>query len=273
MASSSKNVKLGSCTVFFDGMDLGYTKGGVTVEVATTTHEVKVDQTGETPLKEIVTGRTVTAKVPLAETTLENMVATMPGSTIITDGRKAAGKIAFTAVPTADDTITIDDVTFTFKAAAVAPTDIVIPATTAATALAVAVAVQLLVTTVRAKASGTEVILTANDYGVAGNSIALAKTGAGATTTAFAGGVAMTKAKVAVPSGVDIDLLDVAKTLVLRPKGTTGSDDFIILRAACPGALNFSYTHDNERVYQADFKGYITESGQLFEVGDQTATS
>ncbi len=78
MASSTENVKLGVCTVLFDGNDLGYTKGGVEVEVATTTHEVKVDQFGETPISELITGRTVTVKTPLAETTLENLVAIMP---------------------------------------------------------------------------------------------------------------------------------------------------------------------------------------------------
>lgn len=38
-----KNIKLGSCRVLFDGVDLGYTKGGVQVEVATETLKVTVD--------------------------------------------------------------------------------------------------------------------------------------------------------------------------------------------------------------------------------------
>ena len=33
MASSTENVKLGVCTILFDGNDLGYTKGGVEVEL------------------------------------------------------------------------------------------------------------------------------------------------------------------------------------------------------------------------------------------------
>ena len=41
-----KNIKLGACKVSFGGVDLGYTKGGVQVEVATETLKVTVDQLG-----------------------------------------------------------------------------------------------------------------------------------------------------------------------------------------------------------------------------------
>ncbi|HHO6394217.1 TPA: hypothetical protein ACRVMJ_005009, partial [Escherichia coli] len=43
-----KNIKLGACKVSFGGVDLGYTKGGVQVEVATETLKVTVDQLGQT---------------------------------------------------------------------------------------------------------------------------------------------------------------------------------------------------------------------------------
>ncbi|SER25864.1 hypothetical protein SAMN05216548_1145 [Faunimonas pinastri] len=85
MASDTKNVKLGVCRVLLAGQDLGYTKGGVDVEVQTQTHEVEVDQFGQSPINEYIMGRTVTAKVPLAETTLDNLVRIMPGATLITD--------------------------------------------------------------------------------------------------------------------------------------------------------------------------------------------
>ncbi|EGT88588.1 hypothetical protein ABNIH1_18950, partial [Acinetobacter baumannii ABNIH1] len=35
MASDVKNVKLGVCKIMFDGVDLGFTKGGVDVTVST----------------------------------------------------------------------------------------------------------------------------------------------------------------------------------------------------------------------------------------------
>jgi len=83
MAVNAENVKLGVCNVSFGGVDLGATKGGVEMTVETTTHEVTVDQTGETPINEYIMGRRVTVTVPLAETTLENLVAIMPGATLI----------------------------------------------------------------------------------------------------------------------------------------------------------------------------------------------
>lgn len=42
-----KNIKLGACAVSFAGTDLGYTKGGVEVEVSTETLKVTVDQLGK----------------------------------------------------------------------------------------------------------------------------------------------------------------------------------------------------------------------------------
>lgn len=85
MTSSTENVKIGVCQVYLNGVDLGYTKGGVEVQVETETYEVTVDQFGASPINEYIQKRTVKATVPLAETTLENMVAIMPGATLVTD--------------------------------------------------------------------------------------------------------------------------------------------------------------------------------------------
>lgn len=86
MASDTKNVKVGVCKVFFNNVDLGYTKGGVEVTVKTETYKSNVDQFGKTTINETVIGREVMAKVPLAETTLENLVSIMPGATLVVDG-------------------------------------------------------------------------------------------------------------------------------------------------------------------------------------------
>lgn len=93
MASDIKNVKLGVCTVKFNNIDLGYTKGGVEVTVKTDTHKVNIDQFGKTPINEYIMGRDVQVKVPLAETTLENLVKIMPGATLITDGVDPTKKV------------------------------------------------------------------------------------------------------------------------------------------------------------------------------------
>lgn len=93
MASDIKNVKLGVCTVKFNGVDLGYTKGGVEVTVKTDTHKVNIDQFGKTPINEYIMGREVTVKVPLAETTLDNLVKIMPGATLVTDAVTPTKKV------------------------------------------------------------------------------------------------------------------------------------------------------------------------------------
>lgn len=82
---ATENVKLGVCTVTFDSVDLGLTKGGVEVEVQTETHEVMVDQYGNTPVNEYIMARTVVVRVPMAETTLANLEAIMPGTTLVTN--------------------------------------------------------------------------------------------------------------------------------------------------------------------------------------------
>jgi hypothetical protein len=168
MASDTKNVKLGVCKIFFDGEDLGYTKGGVEVTVTTETFKVEVDQFGKTPIKEYIMGRQVSVKAPLAETTIQNMAALMPGATI-------------------------------------------------------------------SGAVGSEVL--------------------------------------SVTTGVGADLLELAKPLRLHPVALPESDkseDFVIYRAATPGALNFAYKLDSERIFNADFMGYPDPAtGKLFAIGDE----
>lgn len=102
MASSTNNVKLGVCTVTYGGTDLGYTKGGVEVEVATETYKVMIDQFGNTPVKEYITARTCVVRVPLAETTLDNLVEIMPGATKVGGPEPAAARVDVTTNVSAD---------------------------------------------------------------------------------------------------------------------------------------------------------------------------
>lgn len=171
MANDAKNVKLGVCRVLFDGKDLGFTKGGVSVTVATETHEVQLDQTGQTPVNEFIMGRTVTVSCPLAETTLENLAAIMPGATLVVDAESEA-------------------------------------------------------------------------------------------------------ARVDVSMGVGVSLLDWAKQLTLHPIALPDADkseDFTIFRAATPGAMDFAYKLDEERIFSCEFKGYPNEDNLLFAFGDPQA--
>lgn len=82
---NTENIQLGTCKVLFDGQDMGLTIGGVDVNVTTETHQTTVDQYGDTVVNEYIKGRNVTVSTRFAETTLENLVALMPGSKLVVD--------------------------------------------------------------------------------------------------------------------------------------------------------------------------------------------
>lgn len=283
MASSTKNVKLGVCKVYFGGVDLGYTQGGVEVSVKTDTHKVEIDQFGKTTINELIMARNVMAKIPMAETTLQNLVATMPGSTLVSNGAVATGSLAFTANPTTTTTVTVGGQAFSFQVAK--PTtlyQVQIGATLLATitnfvstfnrallqpALGGLVA--------KMNATGTLVTISAVDPGTAANAITLAgASGATASAATLTGGAAETKARVDVGIGTSVDLLSVAQELRLHPVARSDSDfteDFTIFQAATAGALTFAYKVDAERIYSVEFNGYPDSNGKLFAIGDPMA--
>lgn len=276
--SDTKNVKLGVCKVFYDGVDLGYTQGGVDVTVKTETHKVNVDQFGKTTINEVILSRDVTAKVPLAETTLENLVKIMPGA-VLTEvgGAAASGTITVTTNPVDGDTVTVNGVLVTFKTGAVAGNQVLIGGTAANTATALAAFLNgsslagLSVATYVAVASA--VTATYDVKGTAGNAFTLVSGQASVTVSGakLTGGVATTSKKVEVPTGIGTNLLEQAKELRLHPKSlldSDKSDDFVIPLAATPGALNFSYQLEKERVFEVEFNGYPDPSTEkLFYVG------
>lgn len=283
-SSSTKNVKLGVCKAIFDGNDLGLTQGGVEVTVSTETHKVEVDQFGKTSINELIMGRTVMVKVPLAETTLRNLVATMPGSVLITDGAQASVTLTSAAAPTVASTFTLGGQAFTFIAAGTKPTtayQVVLGATQAASMQAAVdvinrAQIQLSLGGVQATlTSATVITVKVGDPGTAGNAVtAAAATGFAAGGATFAGGVNETKARVETSTGVGIDLLSLARVLRLHPQGkadTDFSDDFVVYQAATPGALTFAYKLDSERVYNIEFNGYPDATGRLFATGDLLA--
>lgn len=75
-----------------------------------------------------------------------------------------------------------------------------------------------------------------------------------------------------VTTGTGTDLLAIAKPLRLHPVSKPDNDkseDFVIYKAATPGALNFAYKLDAERIFNADFTGYPDPvTGKLFAIGD-----
>lgn len=93
------NVKLGACSVLFNGVDLGHTKGGVEVSYEPVYQDLSVDKFGETVIDKVLTGEKLTAKVPLAELTIANLKVSMPQTTFggagnarVTMGKSAGAK-------------------------------------------------------------------------------------------------------------------------------------------------------------------------------------
>lgn len=72
------NVKVGVCSVTFNGVDLGHTKGGVEVSYEPSYKDVSVDKYGETIIEKYLLGEKLTVKVPLAEFTIANLRAAIP---------------------------------------------------------------------------------------------------------------------------------------------------------------------------------------------------
>jgi hypothetical protein len=281
MASSTKNVKLGVCKVFYGGVDLGLTKGGVEVEVTTETYKVEVDQYGQTAIKEQVMGRNVSARIPMAESTLENMANLMPGAALVTDGVRASATLTFGAVTTAT-TVTIGGQAFTFSSTTGGLYAVKIGSTVAETienfiSTVNRAGLQKLIGGVVAIQTGTLVVtIRAVDFGTAGNAVTLvAASGITASGATLIGGVNQTKARLEVTTGTGTDLLDIAQELRLHPVNnadTDFSEDFVIHRAATPGALSFAYKMDAERIFNADFSGYPHPvTGKLFAIGDPNA--
>lgn len=286
MASKTENVKLGICSAFFGSQDLGLSIGGIEVAVTTETKKVEVDQYGKTPINDIIMGRSITVKVPMAETTVRNMLATMPGATLVTDGAQAFGTLTFAANATAATTFSIGGQAFTFQVAK--PTtvyQIQIGANrdetlqNAVTVVNRAAALQVALGGISASANLATGVLTlrVNDPGTAGNAIALtAASGATASGATFTGGANEGRARIEVGDGAGIDLLAFAQELRLHPKGkaaTDLSDDFVVFKAATAGALQFVYKVDSERVFNVEFTGYpdTTRGGRLYAMGDLLA--
>jgi hypothetical protein len=72
------SVQLGACSVTFNGVDLGHTKGGVEFTYEPTYHDTTVDKYGETVIEKYLLGEKVSVKVPLAEFTIANLGKVMP---------------------------------------------------------------------------------------------------------------------------------------------------------------------------------------------------
>jgi hypothetical protein len=295
MPSNTRNVKLGICQVFYDGKDLGYTKGGVEVQVSTETYKVEVDQFGKSAISETIQGRTVSVTCPLAETTIENLLDIMPGTTLISDGARAQGSVTFSGQPAAASVVTIAGEDFTFVSTSPADNSEVKIGPNLGETLDnliftinnhfwSATSTVYLAGGLRAELDATnpsKVNLTALDLGTLGNAITLVAGGTSNGTVSAAtmtAGAVSTRSRVEVSSGAGINMIDIAKTLRLHPTnrdpagGYVYDDDFILYAAAPAGSLQYAYQVDSERIFNVTFSAYPDAKAgvgaRLFSIGD-----
>lgn len=165
------NLDMGPCNVSFKETDLGLTKGGVSVEIATDVTEVTADQFGDTVINEYIKGRKVTVKVPLAENDLTKLTAVTPGATLV-----------------------------------------------------------------------------------------------GTTTK-----------KMVVNSATGLSLRSLAGALILHPKNRDTADksrDLVVPLAIAKGDISFSYKHDDQKVFEVTFTGYVNlDTDELVTFGDPAAAA
>ena len=283
MASSTNNVKLGVCSILYKGVDLGYTKGGVDVDVTTDTHQTMVDQFGDSIVNEWITKRNIKVTCPLAETTLDNLIAIMPGSTMKSNGTAATGIITIATLPVTGDTIIVNGATITFKTVASNASEVSIGATTATAATNLAAVLNAsveagIVPATYGNAVASQVSIVFDVKSLAGNGFALLTGTAGAKVTmsgaVLTGGVAGTLVRVDVTNGIGTNLLEHAGVLTLHPiaNGVSTAEDLTVPLASTAGAMKFSFKHNDERIFNTEFTGYPDPVSKiLFKLGDLLA--
>lgn len=75
------NIKLGVCTVNYNGVDLGHTMGGCELIYAPKHVDITADLYGDTPVEKYLIGEVLSVKVPMAEYTINNLRNAIPQST------------------------------------------------------------------------------------------------------------------------------------------------------------------------------------------------
>lgn len=252
MAVTSENIRLGAADVTFNGNDLGSTKGGVEVEVSTERYTVTVDQTGETPLKDIIIGTTVTVTVPLAETDLDRLQTMMAQS--VTNA-------ASVALPTG---WLVNNV----AGYAVGSTSIDIDTGSNDPAVGDKFTFANHTTTYRVTAYSSPTLTFVRDDANTGGLVAAVADDEALTFTQLAKGIE-------IRTGVNTDLLSSAAALRLHPTGVadgTRDQDFYAFLAAPIADFAFAYELNAERVYEVTFQCYpdTTNNNRIAIFGDWT---
>jgi hypothetical protein len=70
---SSDNISIGPCYVYFNGVHVGHTFGGVQVSITQNTYQLKSDQYGDTAVRVLDAGLVVEVTVNMTEATFANL--------------------------------------------------------------------------------------------------------------------------------------------------------------------------------------------------------
>lgn len=90
--SNVLNVTLGVCKVYLNGTHIGHTIGGVEAKYTPEYHETKVDEfTG--PVERFLISEQISAKVPIAESTLANLAKAIPHATVNAENITIGSKV------------------------------------------------------------------------------------------------------------------------------------------------------------------------------------
>lgn len=241
--SSIANVRLGICSIVYDGVTLGHTKGGAELSVKNDVIETNVDKYGSTPAKAWHGGTRVQVKTTLSEYDFTQMEKVMNAAT--KTGAKASATITFGS-PSNGDTVTVDGHVFT-KAASASGNNF-------STAGELATLINALDNVDAANVTGT-ITVTAAVIGVAGNTIAMSKTGSALSLSSalLTGGTG--QLNIGKVSGGEL----VGAELVLTPIEATSDElDITLYKAVIIGDSTIPFKVDNETVYSVTWLALVS---------------
>jgi len=83
MSASVANIRLGQCTVTYNGQDLGFTKGGCEVSIKNDTTEIGVDEFGSTSVRSFHRGTRIEVKATFAEYAIDTLLKIINGAQLV----------------------------------------------------------------------------------------------------------------------------------------------------------------------------------------------
>lgn len=280
MASDTRNIEIGVARVSYKGVDLGLTKGGVTVSVETEMNTKRIDHFGSISIRDYIISRLVSVTVPMAEMTYANIASAIPGSSIILNGGAAAtGSILHSNTLADGEFLTIEGKRFTYRQFPVLTNEIQLGATaseTAANAAAVLSAQQTpSISRVNYSSSGASLLFEYIGFGEVGNEFKINSSNTNSVVSFMTGGVDP-DGGVRVDLGIGTDTAKNAGELVLHPIDRLPNDtaqDITIPLAAASGSVGWNFDLDNVRVTSALFKAYPTTANHLLYIGNKEILS